>query len=84
MANWMFGFFIDCVLEYGSEMISENEAFALANQQDWHRYAVLGHLGFSSLEDYVNRYTGPDDVEIDEMIQYQYEAWQDARACLGY
>jgi hypothetical protein len=49
-----------------------------------HGYAVLGHLGFSSLEDYVNRYTGPDDVEIDEMIQYQYEAWQDARACLGY
>jgi hypothetical protein len=49
-----------------------------------HGYAVLGYLGFASLEDYVNRYTGPDDVEIDEMIQYQYEAWQDARACLGY
>jgi hypothetical protein len=44
MANWMFGFFIDCVLEYGSEMISENEAFALANQQDWHRYLTKSDI----------------------------------------
>ena len=49
-----------------------------------HGYAVLKTLGFSSLKDYVTRYTGMNDVEIDEAIEYQYEAWQDARACLGY
>lgn len=49
-----------------------------------HGYAVLKTLGFSSLTDYVTRYTGMNDVDIDEAIEYQYAAWQDARACLGY
>lgn len=50
-----------------------------------HGYAVLKqNLGFASLEDYVTRYTGMNDVDIDQATEYQYEAWQDARACLGY
>jgi len=40
----MFGFFIDCVLEYGAGIVSENEAYAMANQQDWHRYLTKAEI----------------------------------------
>ena len=49
-----------------------------------HGYAVLSFLGYQNFEDYFKRYNGPDDADIDEMIEEQYRAWEDARACLGY
>lgn len=49
-----------------------------------HGYAVLQFLGYQTFEDYFKGYKGPDDVAIDEMIEEQYRAWEDARACLGF
>ena len=49
-----------------------------------HGYAVLQFLGYQTFEDYFKGYKGPDDTTIDAMIEEQYRAWEDARACLGF